>query len=165
MKNKKYQDREMPEINQYFSNDEFRESMHSIANWLARKFDLKLYVNLRIVDECYVLAKHTLESFRQPKFPSAGKVAGVHCYWVKTLKPLALREDSPKENLVINELCAILLGLATLQISAKINTDFIRDFAGSLRIHAHSLHSISFIFEILEGRADMNYRLESHNSK
>lgn len=135
----------------------FTESVGKIANWLAKKFTVKLHLNVRVLDECYELATQTLNSFRQPKYPSAGKIAASQCYWVKKLKPFSLTKETTGENLVVNETCAVLLALSILNKS-NTNPEFISDLAGTLRIHSHSPHSLALVFEALEGRGNEDYK-------
>jgi hypothetical protein len=133
-----------------------------IMDWVERSFQLELSLNDAIFREVRLSTTYSLNQFRLPK-PNIAKRAGVFAFWFRKLKPISYAENSPNYFSAINEMIALMAGLAICQTYKDdlINPDFavaniprrlLFDWIYSLRRNSYSPHSLTMAFELVASK-------------
>ncbi|GHV19868.1 hypothetical protein AGMMS49959_05940 [Planctomycetales bacterium] len=133
-----------------------------VMNWVERNFQLELSLNDAIFREVRLSTTYSLNQFGLPK-PNIAKRAGVFTFWFRKLKPISYAENSPNYFSAINEMTALMTGLAICQTYKDdlVNPDFtvaniprrlLFDWIYSLRRHSYSPHSLTMAFELIASK-------------
>lgn len=133
---------------------------HPIARF-ERLTAAKVVVDIADLDEAFRRIMKTLqEGFPPVKKPSALKVAGAMCFWIRKLKPFSIGKSISAHPMArqVNEALAFMIaydfvfGAHTKWGTGKkpnISPIFFKDLVASLRYHSHSPHSLVLLFEAL----------------
>lgn len=143
-------------------NVDWRAILATVAEDCEQTFDLSLLIDEDIIKEVEAFSDQSLDRYglRRPNVP---KIAGMITFWFRKLKPISFSSDTEAKFLAINELVALLLGLSICfeymddQRSlgfcpSNLSPRIFHDWVNSLRVHSHSPHSTTLIFEILAGQ-------------
>ncbi|MBM2814520.1 MAG: hypothetical protein HW421_1282 [Ignavibacteria bacterium] len=127
-----------------------------VTNYCEKSFKIQTNIDADIVGEIYKQAQNSLKSFQSE--PNEAKIAGIIVFWIRKLKPIHHKAESPNKQLLINENVALLVGLSICNKNSyqytKANLISIRqriyiDWVKSLRMQSHSPNSMAIAFEIL----------------
>lgn len=128
---------------------------HDVADQQARNIEkvkgVKILVDHAIVGDVARMIGLGLKNFHIPH-PNSAKVAGLAAFWFNKLRPFSIDQASKRYFLQVNEVAALLIGLALCQLASKrplhLSDRLMGDWITNFRYHVTSPHSSVTSFEL-----------------
>ncbi len=137
---------------------DMRKFIEHSVNHYKQYYSMSLEINEVLLDEIEFRTLKSLNEFeKNDGEPNGAKIAGILVFWIRKLKPIFILKESKNKHHLINEIAALMTGLAICNIyhirklkdKISISDRVFDDWIHSLHIHSHSPNSTAIAFELL----------------